>query len=245
MLSEQRVTGSQRRSCLMTAVLCALETFKLCMTRNFWLFVLASIAGGWLWSKLFEHHRQDSGCEVQCIPIGTRFHGIPNDVPYNGGPEGSCWCGHGDQYCLCTPSLSVDVVIEVFDHEAEPSKSLGIVVANRTVPPWGLALPGGFVEVGESAEDAAIREIEEETGMNLKHSQLQQSRLFSDPRRDPRRAGATQTFYARTNQRPPVSTGDETVNVHLVQWSDIGKLPFAFVDHRKIVAEVQSRFKLK
>ena len=51
--------------------------------------------------------------QVECLPIGTQFHGIPQNVPYEGGPEGSCWCGHHDEYCLCTPSLSVDVIIEV------------------------------------------------------------------------------------------------------------------------------------
>ena len=233
--------------------------------------------------------------EVACVPVGTKFHGIPHNVPYEGGPQGSCWCGHADEYCLCTPSLSVDVVIEVSDYadaassdndEAGTSQGLdlqvlahrirtqvsegdlsqaeahfilenirahkrvpppnikaGIVVTNRTQPPYGVALPGGFVDIGESAESAAVREVWEETGMVLDESQLMQSQMFSDPRRDPRRAGASMSFFATSSVAPPQTAGDETSDVRIVPWDQVLALPFAFDDHRKIVEAAFERFR--
>lgn len=244
---------------------------------------------------------------VTCVPVGTKFHGIPNNVPYEGGPEGSCWCGHADGYCLCTPSLSVDVVIEISDdttssaasaqddevvethhhhqkgldlqalthrirtqlskgdlsraeahfilgnirehtpHSRAPASKIvnkgGIVVTNRTQPPYGVALPGGFVDIGESAEAAAVREVWEETGLVLDESQLLQSQMFSDPRRDPRRAGASMSFFVSSSVSPPQTTGDETSDVRVVPWDQVSALPFAFDDHRKIVEAAFERFR--
>lgn len=84
------------------------------------------------------------------------------------------------------PFLTVDIIIEV------PER--GIVLIERRNPPPGWALPGGFVDYGESLEDAARREAREETGLEL--TALQQFRAYSDPSRDPRHHTVTVVFTA-------------------------------------------------
>jgi len=84
------------------------------------------------------------------------------------------------------PFLTVDIVIEI------PGE--GIVLIERRNPPYGWALPGGFVDYGESLEEAARREAREETGLELEG--LRQFRAYSDPARDPRHHTATVVFTA-------------------------------------------------
>ena len=84
-----------------------------------------------------------------------------------------------------TPLLTVDIIIRYQE---------GIVLVERKNPPYGWALPGGFVEVGESLEDAATREAKEETSLDIKL--IEQFHAYSDPRRDPRFHTATVVFLA-------------------------------------------------
>ena len=82
---------------------------------------------------------------------------------------------------MCTPSLAIDAIIEVHD-EFE----LKVVLVRRRDPPRDLfAIPGGFVDVGESVEEAIVREVKEETNLSL--DKLEQFRVYSDPSRDKRR----------------------------------------------------------
>ena len=84
-------------------------------------------------------------------------------------------CGHRfSRYRNPTPT--VDIIIEY--------QSQGLVLIERQKPPYGFALPGGFVEYGESLEEAAVREAKEETGLDVKL--LGQFHSYSDPHRDPR-----------------------------------------------------------
>jgi len=87
-----------------------------------------------------------------------------------------------------TPLLTVDIIIRYQE---------GIVLVERKNPPYGWALPGGFVEVGESLEDAAIREAKEETSLDIQL--VEQFHAYSDPRRDPRFHTATVVFLADGN----------------------------------------------
>lgn len=95
-------------------------------------------------------------------------------------------CGHVSSRYR-NPLPAVDLIIEYQDQ--------GVVLIKRQNPPYGWALPGGFVEYGESLEAAAVREAREETGLEVEL--LGQFHSYSDPRRDPRQHVITTVFVAR------------------------------------------------
>jgi 8-oxo-dGTP diphosphatase len=79
-----------------------------------------------------------------------------------------------------TPYLAVDGVVRLWDGE----RFKGIVLIERRYEPLGYALPGGFVEVGETVEEAVLREVKEETGLDAQIVKL--LGVYSEPNRDPR-----------------------------------------------------------
>jgi 8-oxo-dGTP diphosphatase len=93
-----------------------------------------------------------------------------------------------------TPKVTVDIIIELVQREHH------IVMIERKNPPYGYALPGGFVEIGETTMAAAIREAEEET--NLKITDVVQFHTYSDPVRDPRGHGITVCYVAKALGEP-------------------------------------------
>ncbi|MEN8190989.1 MAG: NUDIX hydrolase [Thermodesulfobacteriota bacterium] len=119
------------------------------------------------------------------------------------------------------PVPTVDIIIEVGEE---------IVLIKRRNPPHGWALPGGFVDYGESYETAALREAEEETGLSV--TNLQQFRTYSDPNRDPRQHTASTIFIARADARPVA--GDDAAEAELFTEETLPELVF---DHAKIVAD--------
>jgi 8-oxo-dGTP diphosphatase len=94
------------------------------------------------------------------------------------------------------PLPAVDIIIEY--------QGQGLVLIERQKPPHGWALPGGFVEYGESLEEAAVREAREETGLAV--HLLGQFHSYSHPRRDPRRHVITTVFVARGTGLPEAAS---------------------------------------
>jgi 8-oxo-dGTP diphosphatase len=121
------------------------------------------------------------------------------------------------------PFITVDAIIEI---------PAGLVLVKRSNPPLGFALPGGFVDYGESLEDAVRREAREETGLEL--TDLRQFHTYSDPARDPRFHTVTTVFAARSTGIP--RAGDDAADVRVVTPGELATLPFAF-DHRQVLAE--------
>jgi 8-oxo-dGTP diphosphatase len=103
-----------------------------------------------------------------------------------------------------TPRLAADTIIELVDRPERP-----IVLIERRNPPPGWAIPGGFVDVGESVEHAAIREAREEVSLEIALVAL--LGVYSDPRRDPRGHTATVVYVAQARGAPRAA--DDAMNV--------------------------------
>ncbi len=89
------------------------------------------------------------------------------------------------------PLVTVDIIIEIEEK---------IVLIERANPPLGWAIPGGFVDYGESLETAANREAMEETGLDIRLTE--QFHTYSDPDRDPRQHTVTTVFIAQASGKP-------------------------------------------
>lgn len=127
-----------------------------------------------------------------------------------------------------TPKLTVDPVILTKDKK--------VVLVRRKFGPFAgsYALPGGFVEYGETAEAACVREAREETGLKVKIVRL--LGVYSDPRRDPRGHTASVVFLCRHAGGKLRESTNETEGAKVFAKAEIGKLKLAF-DHRKILKD--------
>lgn len=121
------------------------------------------------------------------------------------------------------PYVTVDAIIEL---------PAGIVIIQRSNPPFGWALPGGFVDYGESLEEAVIRETKEETNLDL--IKPRQFHTYSDPTRDPRFHTIGTVFIAKAKGTP--KAGDDAASLKVIKLKEIEKLNFAF-DHKKILQD--------
>jgi ADP-ribose pyrophosphatase YjhB (NUDIX family) len=135
------------------------------------------------------------------------------------------------------PLPTVDIIIEpVSGASRTRSSEKEIVLIKRKNPPFGWALPGGFVDYGESLESAALREAEEET--SLKVELLGQLGAYSDPRRDPRHHSISVVFVARAQGLPAAADDAGEVGIFTLR-----SLPhdLAF-DHSKIIRDYFQRW---
>lgn len=121
----------------------------------------------------------------------------------------------------------MDIIIEM----APPGGQQGIVLIKRKNPPYGWALPGGFVDYGESLERAAIREAKEETSLDIQI--VRQMFTYSDPKRDQRFHTITTVYIARAKGIPVAK--DDAAEVGVFSRDEID-FPLAF-DHAKILED--------
>ena len=125
-----------------------------------------------------------------------------------------------------TPLIAVDIIIELVDQPDKP-----IVLIERRNPPHGWALPGGFVDVGESLEQAAVREAREETCLEVKLKLL--LGCYSNPQRDPRGHTISPVYIAEAHGIPQAA--DDAINLRCVPITEIpDKLVF---DHGLILSD--------
>lgn len=119
--------------------------------------------------------------------------------------------------------MTVDIIIEIDQR--------GIVLIERKNPPHGWALPGGFVDYGESLEEASLREAKEETTLDVQL--IEQFHTYSDPRRDPRHHTISTVFIARAIGDP--RGGDDARSAQVFTESNLPS-PLVF-DHPQILRD--------
>ncbi len=127
-----------------------------------------------------------------------------------------------------TPFVAVDGIIKVFNGQ----KLRGIVLIERKNPPLGVALPGGFVEIGESVEDAVKREMKEETSLDIEIVRI--FNVYSDPKRDPRFHTVSITFECIAVGEPVGRDDAKVAKIFRLEDIPFERLVF---DHKNILQD--------
>ena len=156
---------------------------------------------------------------------GSEFGFRPNDAFRNNMPNRTIRCNkcNTEIEIYRNPVPTVDIIIEL--------DSGGVILIKRKNPPYGWAIPGGFVDYGESLEKAAVREAREETGLNV--DLVRQFHTYSAPDRDPRHHTITTVYVAKAKGVP--RQGDDASEVGIFTPSNLPD-QIAF-DHRKILED--------
>ena len=124
------------------------------------------------------------------------------------------------------PAPTVDIIIELIDKPSRP-----IVLIERKNEPMGWAIPGGFVDYGESIESSAVREAKEEVSLDVKL--IEQFYVYSDPNRDPRQHTLAIVFIATAKGEPVAA--DDAKNLGIFhQWNLPQNLCF---DHDRVMQD--------
>lgn len=128
-----------------------------------------------------------------------------------------------------TPLLAADAIIELTDRPGRP-----LVLIERLNPPHGWAIPGGFVDIGERVEAAAVREAREETGLAVTLRAL--LGVYSDPARDPRGHTVTAVYVAEARGEPQALDDARALGVFA---PDALPAELAF-DHAQVLADYRA-----
>ena len=132
-----------------------------------------------------------------------------------------------DTYIIVTPDMGVDAIIDCGDEK--------YLLVERNHFPFGYAIPGGYVDLGETVEEAVVREVKEETGLTIDQSACRQYHVYTDPRRDTRRHTTTTVFICKTKDCRGIVGGDDAANALAVEKQKIVDGSVRLVmDHAKI-----------
>lgn len=137
---------------------------------------------------------------------------------------------------MCTPSLAIDAIIEVEDR----SDLSVVLVRRRDEPKDKHAIVGGFVAVGETTEAAVLREVKEETNLDVQDIEL--FHVYSDPTRDARRHTVSAVYRSKVKSTVGMKVGDDAKGVEVIKLRDaVTHLDLAF-DHRAILLDYMKRY---
>ncbi|PLY09904.1 MAG: NUDIX hydrolase [Arcobacter sp.] len=128
-----------------------------------------------------------------------------------------------------TPHLTVDGIIKLYD---EKDNFRGIILIERLNKPLGIALPGGFVDIGETVETALIREMKEETSLDVTIELL--LGVYSDPKRDERFHTVSLVYICKAYGEPLAQDDAKDVFIYKKDEIPLDKLVF---DHKKIIKD--------
>lgn len=134
-----------------------------------------------------------------------------------------------------TPKLAVDCVVFVQDGPGNGiAHRTGIVLIKRKYPPLGCALPGGFVDVGETTRAAAVREMKEELNMDVRIVRLQG--VYDEPDRDPRKHVVSIAYVALPDDELARPIAGDDAKEAFVWWVD-EPMPEMVCDHAQIIKD--------
>jgi len=125
------------------------------------------------------------------------------------------------------PNLAADVLV---------INNNRVLLIKRKNPPYGWAIPGGMIDYGETVEQAAVRELLEETKIRLQIDDIKLLGIYSDPTRDPRGHTVSVIYYAYSNATPQAA--DDAADAKYFSIQDLPELAF---DHKKIIKDAMDR----
>ncbi len=131
-------------------------------------------------------------------------------------------------YLYPRPAVTCDIIL------VAKIKAQELLLIKRKNEPFKnkWALPGGFINMDETLQDSALRELTEETGIQL--DELRQFKTYGDPGRDPRGRTITVVYYKHLEKTHITKAGDDACKA---EWFELNKLPELAFDHQQIISD--------